>query len=43
MIEDLNRHESGVNRLSTKMDFEWATTENIKKNVIGKLIEEEHK
>ena len=42
-IQDVLRHDSGLNKLQTLVDLEWTQTNNIKKNVIGKLIENEVK
>ena len=35
------RHETGLATLTKEIDLAWCTTENIKKNVIGKLLEDE--
>ena len=40
-IADLMRHETGLQKFKIPIQAEWLTTENIKKNVIGKIIEEE--
>ena len=34
-IEELMKHQAGLNRLFSKVKLEWTLTENIKKNRIG--------
>ena len=43
LIEDVLRHDAGLSKFSKQIDFEWTSTKNIKKNVMGKIIEDEHK
>ena len=43
LIEDVLRHDAGLNKFSKKIDLEWCSTENIKKNVMGEIIEDEPK
>ena len=40
-VAQLMRHEAGLARFSKPIDVEWLTTENIKKNMMGKIIEDE--
>ena len=35
------RHEAGLARLSKPIEVEWLTTDNIKKNKVGEIIENE--
>ena len=39
IISDLMKHQAGLSRLFSEVDLEWTLTENIKKNKIGTLIE----
>jgi CubicO group peptidase (beta-lactamase class C family) len=38
-IQDLMRHEAGLERLNQSIPIEWTLTENIKQNKIGEVIE----
>ena len=40
-ISDILRHEAGLHRLWKAMDMEWLTTDAIKKNVMGAVIEQD--
>ena len=40
-VNDIMEHEGGLPALSKPFDLQLASTENIKKNMIGKLIEGE--
>ena len=40
-VANIMQHEGGLPSFSKKIDLEWCRTENIKKNMIGKIIEEE--
>ena len=39
LVADVMRHESGLDKLAQTIEKEWALTENIKKNMIGEVIE----
>ena len=38
-VKDILKHEAGLNNFSERVDLDWLTTENIKKNVMGAFIE----
>ena len=40
-VSDVMRHEAGLHRLHKKIEIEDMWTENIKKNNVGKIIEED--
>lgn len=40
-VEQLMRHEAGLARFSKPIPLEWLTSENIKKNKVGEIIENE--
>lgn len=40
-VVNVMRHEGCLPFLSKDINLEWATTENIKDNVIGKILEDE--
>jgi len=40
-VGDCMQHEAGLSSLSTSIDLDLATTESIKNNYLGKLIEED--
>ena len=39
-VKDLMKHQAGLSRLFCEIKLEWTLTENIKKNKIGCLIEQ---
>ena len=40
-VADVMRHETGLVMLSKPIEMEWLKSENIKKNLVGQIIEEE--
>ena len=41
-VEDVLRHESGLSNFKQRINVKFTSTENIKKNKIGEVIEDEH-
>ena len=41
-VEDVLRHESGLSNLKQRINVKFTSTEHIKKNKIGEVIEDEH-
>ena len=39
LIADVLRHECGLHKLQKPLDLEWLKTENLKKNMVGEIIE----
>ena len=41
-VEQLMRHEAGLMTMRKQIDLEWCTAENIKKNKVGEVLENEY-
>lgn len=40
LLKDVLRHDARLPSLDKRLDLQWTLTENIKKNMIGKILEE---
>jgi len=41
-VEDVLRHESGLSNFKQRINIKFTSTENIKNNKIGEVVEDEH-
>ena len=41
-VSDIMRHEAGLNVYEASIKKEWLLTENVKKNAMGRIIEDDH-
>lgn len=41
LVKDVLCYDSGIPHTSQRVDLKWTLTENIKKNMIGKIFEDE--